>query len=437
MVPVGADTVAQRVRLNRRRILGSALALGVGGALLRTGAKPAHAADGPHHLVWVWQFSSDASPEKIGARLREHGLGILLKTHDGVEWMADYDKNPFAVSGPAQVKTLVDYYEAAGVPFHAWTVLHGLNPIKEARMAAEVLASGARSIWLDLEPHSGFWKGTTQDGVTFARELRRLQPTGKVVLSIDPRPWTLTGIPLRELAAISDAIAPQQYWRTFNTSANHRRFAESGYPVPPEGVTPEFLLAVSKVALAPLNKPLLQIGQGATPDKAEFHRFINGAYGEGADMVSVWRYGVTSEDVFQLLRAIPPRRPPPPAVTRPVGPGGVYVVKAGDTLGAIAAAHGVSLADIAGLNGISEPYIISVGQELKIPGEPQVTAAPAENAPAATAVSGGSRTYVVQSGDTLGAIAAKYGTTADAIASANGLADANTIAIGQELNIPG
>ncbi|HLF78418.1 MAG TPA: LysM peptidoglycan-binding domain-containing protein [Dehalococcoidia bacterium] len=431
--------MTQDSKLSRRRVLASALALGLGGVVLKNGNRVAAAADGPHHLVWVWQFSSDASPEKIGLRLREHGLGILLKTHDGIEWMADYDKNPFAVSGPAQVKTLVEYYEAAGIPFHAWTVLHGVDPVREARMAAEVLAVGARSIWLDVEPHAGFWRGTTQDAVTFARELRRLQPNGKVVLSIDPRPWMLTGFPLREFAAISDAIAPQQYWRTFDTPANHRRFQESGYPVPAGGVTPEFLLAVSKVALAPLGKPLLQVGQGATPDKVEFKRFIDGTYGDGGDMVSVWRYGVTSEDVFQLLRAIPPRRPPPPAAaaTRPVGPGGVYVVRSGDTLSGIAAAHGVPMGDLASLNGLSDPYILSVGQELKIPGDAAAVAAPS-SAPAATqSTSGGRRTYVVQSGDTLGAIAARHGTTAEAIASANGLPDVNAIAAGQELNIPG
>jgi LysM repeat protein len=248
----------------------------------------------------------------------------------------------------------------------------------------------------------------------------------------------LTGFPLKEFAAISDAIAPQQYWRTFNTPANLKRFQESGYPVPPEGITPEFLLAVSKIALTPLGKPLLQVGQGATPDKVEWKRFMDSAYAEGSDMVTVWRYGVTSEDVFQLLLAIPPKRPPPPPAARTITAAGTYVVQAGDTLGAIAASQGVPLADIAALNGISDPYVISVGQELKLPGGAAATApAAAAAAPAAAAVSGGGpRTYVVQSGDTLGAIAARNGTTADAIANASGLTDPNSLSVGQELKIP-
>jgi len=46
------------------------------------------------------------------------------------------------------------------------------------------------------------------------------------------------------------------------------------------------------------------------------------------------------------------------------------------------------------------------------------------------------RTYVVVQGDTLGAIAARFGTTPNAIAAANGIADPNVINPGQVLVIP-
>lgn len=45
--------------------------------------------------------------------------------------------------------------------------------------------------------------------------------------------------------------------------------------------------------------------------------------------------------------------------------------------------------------------------------------------------------HTVQSGDTLASIAARYGTTAQAIADANGLSDPNQIRVGQVLVIPG
>ncbi|MFN8180196.1 MAG: LysM peptidoglycan-binding domain-containing protein [bacterium] len=45
--------------------------------------------------------------------------------------------------------------------------------------------------------------------------------------------------------------------------------------------------------------------------------------------------------------------------------------------------------------------------------------------------------HTVQAGETLASIAAKYGTTAQAIVAANGLPDADHIQVGQRLTIPG
>ena len=46
-------------------------------------------------------------------------------------------------------------------------------------------------------------------------------------------------------------------------------------------------------------------------------------------------------------------------------------------------------------------------------------------------------TYVVKAGDTLGAIASRFGATAQALALFNQLADPNALRVGQELKIPG
>ena len=58
--------------------------------------------------------------------------------------------------------------------------------------------------------------------------------------------------------------------------------------------------------------------------------------------------------------------------------------------------------DIASANGIKSPYIIYVGQSLVIPGANTTNTNPTSN---------NGTTYTVKSGDTLSAIAAKYGTT--------------------------
>ena len=39
-------------------------------------------------------------------------------------------------------------------------------------------------------------------------------------------------------------------------------------------------------------------------------RYINQAYAAGSDFVTVWRYGVTPDDIFKTLRDIPAKQPP-------------------------------------------------------------------------------------------------------------------------------
>lgn len=100
-----------------------------------------------------------------------------------------------------------------------------------------------------------------------------------------------------------------------------------------------------------------------------------------------------------------------------------YVVQAGDTLFSIAQYFGTTVEAIAAANGIDDPSLITVGQKLVIPGEQaQPTPQP--------------RVYVVKPGDTLSAIAQRFGTSVKAIVSANDIADPSWIDVGQKLVIP-
>src|SRR3989442_11913167 len=72
------------------------------------------------HLSWTWQFSIDGSPQTIAQKLVSDNLGVIVKTHDGTDWMSKYDTSPDAVSGPAQVRHLADFFESRGVPFLAY-----------------------------------------------------------------------------------------------------------------------------------------------------------------------------------------------------------------------------------------------------------------------------------------------------------------------------
>jgi LysM repeat protein len=109
-----------------------------------------------------------------------------------------------------------------------------------------------------------------------------------------------------------------------------------------------------------------------------------------------------------------------------------YVVRAGDTISSIAAHHGLRTVDVLNWNGLSWRSVIYPGQTLRL-AAPAAAAAPAP-APA-SAPSGTAHTVVA--GDTVFAIAQKYGTTVDAVLAANGLTRASVIYPGQKLAVSG
>lgn len=260
---------------------------------------------GPNHLAWVWKFDYDGSPEEVRETLADHGLGIALKTHDGIYWMSRYDRSRTAITGPAAVERYAEFFERGGVPFHAWTVVKGRNPAREAQLASDVLNAGARSLFLDLEPYDKFWVGTPEDAERFGEELRRRQPAARLSTSIDPRPWELDSIPLPEFAAFSDEISPQTYWGIFSSSANVRRYRESGEAVPPGGITPAFVLSTSMRHLARFGLPIHPIGDG-TVAASGWPDFLVESRDARVETVSVWRYGVADPAIWGLLRDAPP-----------------------------------------------------------------------------------------------------------------------------------
>lgn len=350
--------------ISRRKLLASSLAL-AGSSLMLKGARSAQAEpETPRHLVWIWQFSDDGEPDAIGRRLLDAGLGLVIKSHDGARWMSEFDESPYAVTGAAQVAVLSNYYESAGIPLHAWAVVTGKEAVLEAQMASDVLAGGARSIYLNLQAKDGFWQGDGAAAVTFGTELRRLQPDAQLILCLDPRPWTREGLPVAEFAAFCNGIALQDFWRDFDTEADTIRFAEAGTPPPAEGITPEFLVGLGDSAFADFNRPITHIGQGGTPDAAEFQRFIDA---NARRPVSAWRYKDIGDEVFAVLAAAKPATAETSSTPPVEAPKRVHVVVSGDTLTAIAAEEDVSLEALVAINKLSDPDAIVVGQELILP----------------------------------------------------------------------
>ena len=176
-----------------------------------------------------------------------------------------------------------------------------------------------------------------------------------------------------------------------------------------------------------------------------------------------------------------------------------YVVRRGDTLSGIAARHRTTASAIAKANGIADPHLVRIGTTLKITGSGSGGGASAPAAGSGSTSNGrqlsgqrhkvrpgdsiygiasryglsqadfvrwnglvdgklyattslvlydpgtlpgvsaatGPVSHVVSRGQTLSAIAARYGSSSSAIAKASGLANVNSIRVGQKLTIPG
>ena len=160
-----------------------------------------------------------------------------------------------------------------------------------------------------------------------------------------------------------------------------------------------------------------------------------------------------------------------------------YVVKNGDTLGAIAYGNGINIRQLKELNGLTND-VVCVGQKLKIPAEKQTKAAvakkseapkakteavaapkaaekaasaepapavdaekpaevaapvvekPAEPAPVEAAAAPATATYVVQEGDDMTGVSIRWGVSAAEIRELNNLGEADQLKPGQIIKLP-
>jgi len=108
-----------------------------------------------------------------------------------------------------------------------------------------------------------------------------------------------------------------------------------------------------------------------------------------------------------------------------------YTVVTGDTLGGIASKYGVSVSELKAANGLTNNELW-VGMKLKVPGKDGQL----KTRTATQATDHLRKDYRVKRGDTLGAIAKRYGVTVKEIKQANKL-KSNNIRVGQSLKIPG
>jgi len=148
-------------------------------------------------------------------------------------------------------------------------------------------------------------------------------------------------------------------------------------------------------------------------------------------LVTLLLFGLTTTAFAQEATDEPdPETTQEPTVEPTPAPGNTYIVRPGDNLFRIALRNGTTTNTLAQLNGIANPRLIFVGQEIRLPGggdPPAEQPQPPTEAP---------ESIVVQPGDTLNRIAARYDTTVAELLAVNTIANPNLIFSGQRINLP-
>ena len=137
------------------------------------------------------------------------------------------------------------------------------------------------------------------------------------------------------------------------------------------------------------------------------------AYGTYIDNVTVLDITLGDKPVVEEPKEEPKEEKPAIEVT-----GDSYVIQAGDTLSEIAQACGLAVKELAEANNIANPDLIKKGATLVIPTVDTT------------------KRHIVKSGDTLSKIAKKYGYTVAELVTANDIANADLIQIGQLIVLP-
>lgn len=233
-------------------------------------------------------------------------------------------------------------------------------------------------------------------------------------------PSKTTATPARGtvIPTFTPPVAPTQVTMPGTTGAQ----AGQATPLPAGVATP----------VAPTPQPVVINPQATTAAAGQDFFFYNVVDGDTIASIA-GKYNVTQEAIVTLNGLADPNNLTVGQQLKIPSVVVEYVVQAGDTLAAIARRFGTTTAKLEELNNLVNPDIIGIGQKLRLPpGSTDLQAT--TTAPGTTGSQ--AQSYVVQTGDTLTKIAAKFGVTAKQIQNANNLSNPDWIYPGQVLIIP-
>jgi len=111
-----------------------------------------------------------------------------------------------------------------------------------------------------------------------------------------------------------------------------------------------------------------------------------------------------------------------------------YIVQKGDILSRLAADFGTTIKTLISMNNLSNPDVLYVGQELRVPAGSRKSSSSSSSSKSYSSVKKGGE-YVIQKGDTLSGIAVAAGVSLNDLRSLNNIQDDRIIA-GETLAIP-
>jgi hypothetical protein len=221
--------------------------------------------------IWIHQFSQlgEQTPQQIADTLLPRGITTIYpKAMDGTAWMGDIYSHPLAPTSAQSWARTVGAFKKVGLNCIAWVVNRWLAA------EADVHVTELGELIVDFEYHyAGFWQGNDAQTLGYFDTMRQAVRDG-VYVAVAPDPRQIDRDYRATVIRDLSAYLPQDYWTDFQVGPievlidSFQRLAQFG-PVQP---------------ILPYN---------CIPSDME--AALSYCYGQGAEMVSLWRMGTAND----------------------------------------------------------------------------------------------------------------------------------------------